>query len=548
MSERSHEQKTKELIDNLRAICTGVGLSKFVEFKIITEVFLYKFLNDKFGYEVKKILEISKTDKHWEEKLTSLSNDEYELLMKRIPPHSAILYPRNFISTLWNQQNTEQFFETFNNNLLDIAFNNNDIFAVKTEENQNIQLFDGIKDRVAELSSSKQDDFARAIINQLIDINFEEIYENKFDFFSEIYEYLIQEYNTNKGGTYAEYYTPSSIAKIISSILVSEPDSNVTIYDPSSGSGTLLMHLAQTIGVDNCYIYSQDINAQSTSLLRINLILNNLVHSLQNIVQGNTIKDPFHKENNQLMKFDYIVANPPFKTDYSDWRDELDNKENIDRFPSGIPAIPKQKDSTKEKKMDIYSLFIQHIIYSMADNGKAAIVVPTGFITSKQGVPAKVLKSLIDNKILKGVVSMPGNIFAQTPTMVSVIFLEKNRNTNEVVLIDASQLGETKKNSENQLQHYLSEEDGKKIIETFNNKLIEENFSVVTNFEKIIEEDYKCNAGRYYDVVMENIEISEDEFNEVIKNYKSNLQKYFNESNAYSDKISKQLDNLDYDN
>ena len=235
MSESSHEQKTKELIDNLRAICTGAGLSKFVEFKIITEVFLYKFLNDKFGYEVKKILKSSKNDKNWEEQISSFSENEYELLLKRIPPNSAIMYARNFISTLWNQQNTEQFFETFNNNLLDIAFNNNDVFAVKTEENQNIQLFDGIKDRVSELSSEKQDDFARAIINQLIDVNFEDIFENKFDFFSEIYEYLIQEYNTNKGGTYAEYYTPSSIAKIISSILVSESDNNVTIYDPSSG-------------------------------------------------------------------------------------------------------------------------------------------------------------------------------------------------------------------------------------------------------------------------------------------------------------------------
>ena len=83
---------------------------------------------------------------------------------------------------MWNQQNTEQFLETFNNNLLDVTLNNNDVFAVKTEENQNIQLFDGIKDRVSELSSNKQDDFARAIINQLIDVNFEDVFESKFDF------------------------------------------------------------------------------------------------------------------------------------------------------------------------------------------------------------------------------------------------------------------------------------------------------------------------------------------------------------------------------
>ena len=114
--------------------------------------------------------------------------------------------------------------------------------------------------------------------------------------------------------------------------MVDQPVNNATVYDPSAGSGTLLMNIAHAIGEDKCTIYSQDISQKSSGMLRLNLILNNLVHSIPNIIQGNTILDPYHKLGSKLMKFDYIVSNPPFKLDFSDYRDDLDTKENKQRF------------------------------------------------------------------------------------------------------------------------------------------------------------------------------------------------------------------------
>src|SRR5687768_2329769 len=223
------------------------------------------------------------------------------------------------------------------------------------------------------------------------------MFTQKFDFFATIFEYLIKDYNKDGGGKYAEYYTPHAVAKIMASILVDAPVSNVTCYDPSAGSGTLLTNLAHAIGEDRCTIYSQDISQKSSSMLRLNLILNNLVHSIQNIIQGNTMLTPYHKVGDKLMAFDYVVSNPPFKLDFSDFRNDLDTKQNKERFFAGIPKI-KAKD---KDKMEIYLLFIQHIVFSLSAKGKAAIVVPTGFITAQTGIEKKIREKLVEEKMLR---------------------------------------------------------------------------------------------------------------------------------------------------
>lgn len=139
------------------------------------------------------------------------------------------------------------------------------------------------------------------------------------------------------------------------------------------------MNVASKIGTDKVSIYSQDISQKSSNLLRLNLILNNLSHSINNIVQGNTIIENRHADK----KMDYIVSNPPFKLDFSEWREQITTlPEFTERFFAGVPNIP---NSAKDK-MAIYLLFIQHIIYSLNNTGKAAVVVPTGFITAQSGI------------------------------------------------------------------------------------------------------------------------------------------------------------------
>lgn len=543
MVEQNFTQKTKQLIDKLKGICNNAGLGNTGdEFNIITQVFLYKFMNDKFGYEAKQIEPKLKDSENWEEEIRKLSNEEYELLLSKMSPDSARLRPDHFISTLWNKQNSEQFSILFSDTLRDIAKNNTDVFSVKTEEGQKIQLFNGIDGYLRNQSELKKDNFAKALINQLVDINFEEIFEQKFDFFSTIFEYLIKDYNKDGGGVYAEYYTPHAIAKIMAAILVDKPVSNVTVYDPSAGSGTLLMSVAHAIGEERCTIYSQDISDKSSNLLRLNLILNNLVHSIHNVIQGNTIKDPYFKEGSGLMKFDYIVSNPPFKLDFSDWREDIDTKANSERFFAGIPNVPNKK----KESMAIYLLFIQHIMSSLSSKGKAAIVVPTGFITAHSGIPKKIRKTLIEKKMLKGVVSMPSNIFATTGTNVSVIFLDKENTTDKVVLMDASKLGTIVKEGKNQ-KTLLSPEEEQKIIDIFNKQEKVEDLSVVAHFDEVKEKDFSFSAGQYFDIKIEHVDITAEKFADKLKGFDYDLGQFFNESKVLEEEILKQLKGLKYE-
>lgn len=541
MTDIDFKEKTKTLIDSLKSISANYGLGNDGnEFKIITQVFLYKFMNDKFAFEVKKLdSKLMKSD-NWEKEISSYSEDDYEMLLLQLGADTAKMKPQHFISELFGRQNESDFAKLFDDTLMDIAITNNDIFSVKTDGGAKVVLFDRLTEYISD--GSKRDAFAKAIINKLVGVSFEHIFNQKFDFYATIFEYLIKDYNTNSGGKYAEYFTPHAVAKIMAAILVNEPVQDVTVYDPSAGSGTLLMNIAHAIGEDKCTIYSQDISQKSSSLLRLNLILNNLVHSIQNIIQGNTISHPYHKnENGELEKFDFIVSNPPFKLDFSDYRNDLDCKENKDRFFAGIPNIAKQA----KDKMAIYSLFLQHIIFSLSKKGKAAVVVPTGFITAQAGIDKKIREKLVESKMLAGVVSMPSNIFATTGTNVSIVFMDKN-NKGNVVLIDASNLGETVKDGKNQ-KTVLTTEEEQQIIDTFNHKKALEDFSVVVSYDEIKQKNYSLSAGQYFEVKIEYVDITAEEFEAKMKGFEENLNKLFAESRTLETEIQQNLRNLNYE-
>ena len=544
MVELEFQQKTKTLIDSLKSICANYGLGNDGnEFKIITQTFLYKFLNDKFAFEAKKLDDnIAKADK-WEEALAAMSEDDLDMLQLQMGGDTARLKPQHFISYLFSQQNAPDFAKLFDDTLIDIAISNNDVFAVKTDGGAKVVLFERISQYIAD--DSKRDAFCRAIINKLVEFSFERIFTQKFDFYATIFEYLIKDYNSNSGGKYAEYFTPHAVARIMAEILVPQDQRgtvrNVSCYDPSAGSGTLLMNVAHAIGENRCSIYTQDISQKSSNLLRLNLILNNLVHSIPNVIQGNTVLHPYHKDGKELKRFDYIVSNPPFKLDFSDFRDELDSKENKERFFAGIPKIKaKAKD-----KMEIYQLFLQHIIASLKPGGKAAVVVPTGFITAQSGIDKGIREHLVKNKMLAGVVSMPSNIFATTGTNVSILFIDAS-NDGDVVLVDASNLGEKVKDGKNQ-KTVLTPEEEQHIIDTFNAKKAVEDFSVAVSYDDIEAKNYSLSAGQYFDVKIEYVDITPEEFVEKMQGFTSNLDSLFNQSRELETEIKKQLAGLKYE-
>ena len=535
------ERQTKELIDDLKSVCANYGLGNDGnEFKIITQVFLYKFLNDKFAYEVKKLDKNLAEAENFQVAIKAYKPADYELLLLQLSESTAHLKPEQFISSLFERQNEPRFAdEIFDKTLLDIAAENSDIFSVMTDGGEKIVLFENISKYVTD----KRDDFCRAIVNKLINFSFEGIFEEKFDFFATIFEYLIKDYNTNSGGKYAEYFTPHAVAKIMACCLVTEAVQNVACYDPSGGSGTLLMNLAHAIGEDKCTIYSQDISQKSSNLLRLNLILNNLVHSIPNIVKGNTLTDPYHKDKEgKLTKFDYIVSNPPFKLDFSDYVEDLQTKQNQQRFFAGTPNVPK----AKPEGMAIYPMFIQHIMYCLSTKGRAAIVVPTGFITAQSGIEKKIRERMVEEKMLRGVISMPSNIFATTGTNVSILFVDKANTKGDIVLMDASKLGTTVKDGKNQ-KTLLSGEEEQRIIDTFNKHEAVEDFTVVVGYEDIKAKNYSFSAGQYFDVKIEYTDITAEEFASKMSGYKANLTTLFGEGKELEEEIKKQLEGLKYE-
>lgn len=535
--------QTRKLIDDLKAVCKDKGLGNDGnEYKIIVQVFLYKFLCDKFAHAVKQINEKLKNTEKWELEYEKMSDEERQEIFDMLDANVPKLQPYHLISYLWNNQTKGDFDILFDETLVDIAEFNKDIFSTQTADNTKIKLFEKLTIYVTD--NNKRTEFARALIDKLVNFSFEETFNKKYDFFANIFEYLIKDYNTSGGGTYAEYYTPHSIATIIARLLVHDNSDlkNMECYDPSAGTGTLLMAIAHQIGEEKCTIFSQDISQKSQSMLKLNLILNNLVSSLDNIIQGNTLVSPYHKNSrgDELKQFDFVVSNPPFKMDFSETRDILANMPA--RFWAGVPNVP-NKD---KKKMAIYTCFIQHVINSLKNTGKGAIVVPTGFITASSGVERKVLEYIVNNNIVYGCVSMPANVFANTGTNVSILFFDKSKQYEKVVLIDASNLGEEYKEGDNKKVRLL-DSDINKIVNTFHNKEAVKEFSEVVTYDEIKENNYSLSAGQYFDVEIEYIDITEEEFNKKMETYKNNLQTFFAESRKLENEILESLGKIQFE-
>lgn len=539
MDNTQYSSLVKQLVDDLKGVFTTAGLGgEAGEYKLLTQSFLYKFINDKFLYEAKAF-----DAKNDYATIMQMSDDDYEFLQMDLGNKSAKIKREDLIESLFNQQNEDGFSALFDATLNDIAVDNNDIYSVETAGNTEVRLFDSnlLRDNI--LDGAQRDVVARAIINKLAETKFDEhIFAAGFDFFSTIFEYMIKDYNKDGGGKYAEYYTPHAMAKIIAQILVGKDQpENVRIYDPAAGSGSLLMTLASQIGTDRTTVYSQDISQKSSNLLRLNLILNGLSHSIRNIVQGNTILNNKHPE-----KMDFIVSNPPFKLDFSEWRDDVEAlPEYNDRFFAGVPKTPKKKKSA----MAIYQLFIQHIVYSLKENGKAAVVVPTGFLTAQTGIDKKIRQKLVDENWLAGVVSMPSNIFATTGTNVSVVFIDKGRTADqeEVFLVDASKLGSKVKEDNGTQKTVLSNDEEQQIIDSFVNKEAIEDFSVAVKLADIKARNYSLSAGQYFPVKIEYVEMTPEEFEAKMVTYQEELGKLFDEGKKLEQNIEEKLKVLNYE-
>lgn len=543
MTPSAIQERTIALIDALKATCQSYGLGNDGnEYKIITQVFLYKFINDRFVQELRNRTSFVGDAKSWEAHYVEMSREQQDEILDLLSPDVPRLRPEHLLFSLWNRQGRPDFDTIFDDTLKSIADENIKIFATQTTEQTRIPLFEKITQYVTDESSRGA--FARALVDKLANFSFEEAFEQQYDFFAAIFEYLIKDYNTAGGGKYAEYYTPHAIASIMARLLVEEDAdlNSIEVYDPSAGTGTLLMALSHQIGEERCSIFAQDMSQRSNKMLKLNLILNGLVSSLDNAVQGDTLASPFHKSDDglSLRKFDYVVSNPPFKMDFSDSQPRLASMPS--RFWAGVPSVPKKK----REGMAVYTLFIQHVVNSLKADGRAAIVVPTGFLTAKTGVERGVLKHLIDERMISGVISMPSNVFANTGTNVSVLFLSNSQQLDSVVLIDASHLGEEYKEGANKKRR-LRDFEIEQIVEAFRGRMNVEALSIVVNYPEIQEKNYSLSAGQYFDIRINYSPLTVDEFELFLQDHKHRLELLMNESDTLRAQLFDGLDNLRFD-
>lgn len=233
---------------------------------------------------------------------------------------------------------------------------------------------------------------------------------------------------------------------------------------------------------------------------------------------------------NQQAKGDFDLIFDSTMTDIAD--------KNIDIFST---------QTAQNTKIPLFEKLTQYVTDDTARAPFArAIVVPTGFITAKSGVEKKILQHIVDEHIVYGCISMPSNVFANTGTNVSVLFFDNSRKTDKVVLIDASKLGEEYKDGNNQKRR-LRDFEIDKIVDTFLNKEAVDDFSVAVTYDEIKEKKYSLSAGQYFDVKIEYVELSQDEFNARMSAYAEKLQEYFAEGDKLKTEIMEQLKKVKYE-
>jgi len=335
------------------------------------------------------------------------------------------------------------------------------------------------------------------------------------DVIGDAYQFMIERFASDAGKKGGEFYTPTMASELLARLV--KPQENDRIYDPTCGSGSLLIKVANQVPNKKVAIYGQERNGATHSLALMNMYLHGIDDA--KIEWGDTLSNPLHLEDGKLMKFQAIVANPPFSLDK--WaigfagEGNTDEKFKMDagldphrRFEWGVPPTSKGDYA-----------FVQHMIYSLAENGRMTTILPHGvlFRGSSEG---KIRKQIIDLNLLDAVIGLPEGLFYGTSIPACVLVIRKDRSRKEVLFIDASGEGHYKKGKN---QNELREEDIAKIVDTYENYRAEDKYSYVATLDEIIENDYNLNIPRYVDTFEEEEPVDMAQVKENITNIKKEL-------------------------
>jgi len=305
------------------------------------------------------------------------------------------------------------------------------------------------------------------------------------DILGDAYEYLMRHFASESGKSKGQFYTPAEVSRIIAKVIGITPDNvraSTTVYDPTCGSGSLLLKVAAE-AEKKITLEGQEKDITTAGLARMNMILHDFPTC--DIRQGNTLSSPKFKNGNSLQTYDYVVANPPFSDKV--WsKDIISSNDAFNRFSWGVPP----------KKQGDYA-YLLHIISSIKKTGKAACILPHG-VLFRGNAEAVIRKELIKSGILKGIIGLPKNLFYGTgiPACILVLDRETSSNRKEIFMIDASK-DFVKDGAKNRLR----EQDIHKIVDTFSKSIELPNYSRIVEIKEIEKEknNYNLNLPRYID-------------------------------------------------
>lgn len=348
------------------------------------------------------------------------------------------------------------------------------------------------------------------------------------DIIGNAYQYMIEQFASDAGKKGGEFYTPTMASELLARLV--KPKENDRIYDPTCGSGSLLIRVAKQVSNNKVAIYGQERNGATHALALMNMYLHGIDDA--NIEWGDTLANPLHLEDGKIMKFQKIVANPPFSLDK--WAMGFAGNSNSDskfkmeasldpyrRFEWGIPSMSKGDYA-----------FIQHMLYSLAENGIMATILPHGalFRGASEG---KIRQKIIEMNLLDTVIGLPKGLFYGTDIPACILVFKKNRSSEDVLFIDASGENNYEKGKN---QNKLREKDLQKIIDVYNNRENIDKYSNLVTFEELENNNFNLNIPRYVDtfdeeepVDMEIVKKNIEKIKEELKMVEMNMQKQLEE-------------------
>lgn len=489
-NEKQQEQQ-RQLHSKLWSIANDLrGNMEANEFKnYILGLIFYRYLSEKVESRVNDLLSEDDIDY-----LTAWQDEEYKEGLKEelLEQIGYFIEPTYLFSNLVNSIENGN----FDIEMLQKAINSITESTIGMDSQED---FDNLFDDM-DLSSTKlgKDVKSRSkliakVISNISSIEFSHE-DTEIDVLGDAYEYLISQFASNAGKKAGEFYTPQQVSKILAKIVTIEKTDLKNVYDPTCGSGSLLLRVAKEAKVRK--FYGQEFTSTTYNLARMNMLLHDVNYNNFDIKNNDTLENPEHID----MKFEAIVANPPYSAKWSADNKFLDD----DRFSPYGKLAPKSKADFA---------FIQHMIYHLDDNGTMAVVLPHGvlFRGASEGV---IRKYLIEEKnVLDAVIGLPANIFYGTSIPTVILVFKKNRkNKDDILFIDASNEFEKGKNQNN-----LTDDNVEKIVKTYKERSRIDKYSYVASLDEIKENDYNLNIPRYVDTFEEEEEIDLDLVSQKIK-------------------------------